>query len=144
MTAFALTHAELATLLAAPHVGVLAVAASEEEPPLMTPVWYSPESDGNIAIITARSSRKARLLATAARTTFLVHEDQPPRHAAADVNVSIEEPIMTVRRRIAERYMPAETVDGYLTATADADTVLVRLRPTRWRTMDLARAAGSA
>ena len=106
-------------------------------------VWYSHDPAGHITVVTARTSKKARLLAAAGRATFLVHEDQPPRHVAADVDVSIEPPDDAVRRRIAERHVPAEMLEGYLAATADLDVVVVRLLPRRWLSMDLTKTGDS-
>jgi hypothetical protein len=105
-------------------------------------VWYSHDPAGHITVVTARTSKKARLLAAAGRATFLVHEDQPPRHVAADVDVSIEPPDDAVRRRIAERYVPAEMLEGYLAATADRRG---RRPPParRWLSMDLTKTGDS-
>jgi PPOX class probable F420-dependent enzyme len=135
-----MTAAERRELLALGHVGVLAVEAGDG-PPLVTPVWYAPEQDGDLVVVTDRTSRKARLLRAAGRAVFLVHEDVPPRHVSIEADVLVEEPDARVRRRIAERYMPPDHVDGYLAATAAADTVVIRLRPRRWRSADLSRAA---
>jgi hypothetical protein len=43
------------------------------------------------------------------------------------------------RRAIAARDVPPELLDGYLSATADADVVLLRLSPRSWRSVDLSR-----
>lgn len=139
-----LSDVERADLLSGPHVGIIAVAAGESPTlsSLATPVWYAVEPDGALVLVTGGSSRKARLLAAAGRATFLVHESNPPRHAAADVDVELAAPDDAVRRRITARYLPPEAVEPYLAATADADTVVVRLRPTRWRSMDLTKAGG--
>jgi len=134
-----LTDAERADLLARPHVGVLAVAGGDGRPPVATPVWFALD-EGDIAVVTARQSKKARLAEAAGRVTFLVHEDMPPRHAIADADVVVEAPDEAIRRRIAERYVPPEMVDGYLAATADADTVVLRLRVRSWSTTDLSKA----
>jgi hypothetical protein len=44
-----------------------------------------------------------------------------------------------VRLDLATRYLGAELAAAYVAATAGADSVLVRLRPERWRTTDYAK-----
>ena len=128
-------------LLGLGHVGVLAVAAPGGLP-LVSPLWYALDDGGDVLFVTGRTTRKVRLLEEAEQAVFLVHEDGPPRHVAAEGDIVIEEPDDGIRRRIAERDVPPDQLVGYLSATAAADTVVVRLRPTAWRSVDLSKAVG--
>lgn len=137
----AMPEHEIAELLDEPHVGILAISRSASAPPLVAPVWYAPLADGTLIVVTGRSTAKVQLLADGAATTFLVQQEQPPRHVAAVADVELHEVDDLSRRTIAVRYVPPELLDGYLAATADADVVLLRIRPRSWRSVDLGRAA---
>lgn len=136
-----MSEAEIAELLDEPHVGILGIARRPGRPPALTPVWYAPLPDGDIVLVTGRGSSKVALLGAGAAVTFLVHSEQSPRHVAIDVEVEIHECDEPTRRTIAERYVPADQLDGYLAATAAADVVLVRLRPLRHTSVDLFKAS---
>ncbi len=61
-----MTKEEREAFLAAVHVGVISVA-EDGRGPLTVPIWYSYEPGGEVRVITARASRKGRLLERAGR-----------------------------------------------------------------------------
>lgn len=130
---------EIAELLDEPHVGILAIGRPSPAPPLVAPVWYAPLTDGSLVVVTGRSTAKVRLLGGGASATFLVQQEHPPKHASAVVDVELVGADHETRRAIAVRYVPPELLDGYLTATADAEVVLLRMRPRSWSSVDLSR-----
>ena len=141
-----MTKEEREAFLADVHVGVMSVA-EDGHGPLTVPVWYSYEPGGEIRIITARRSRKGKLLERAGRFSLCAHTETPPYKY-----VSVEGPIVTIeaadlerdRRPLARRYLGAEMGDRYIESTrGDAGNVLVRMRPERWLTVDYAKRAPS-
>jgi nitroimidazol reductase NimA-like FMN-containing flavoprotein (pyridoxamine 5'-phosphate oxidase superfamily) len=138
----AMTRAEREAFLAALHVGVIALPEAEHGP-LTVPIWYAYEPGGDVRIITDRDSRKGRLLAVGARVSLCVQNETPPYQY-----VSVEGPIVSIDptdpehdgRPMAHRYLGKELGDAYVAATAGDRTaggsVLVRIRPERWLTVD--------
>lgn len=132
-----MTKAEREAFLADLHVGVLAVAAIGDDPPLAAPIWYRYEPGGDVLLSTGADSVKARLLAAAGRASFCVQqEDIPYRFVTVEGPVVIDGPDEVERRRIVDRYMPAELAERYFNESASYPTVTVRLTPERWRTQD--------
>ena len=74
-----MTKEEREAFLAHVHVGVISVA-EDGHGPLTVPVWYSYETGGEVRIITARRSRKGKLLERAGR--FSLCAAQPAASAA--------------------------------------------------------------
>src|SRR4029434_2203214 len=62
----AMTKQERERFLADLHVGIISIP-EEGRGPLTVPIWYSYEPGGELRVITARTSRKARLLQRAGR-----------------------------------------------------------------------------
>lgn len=135
--------AERDALLSEPHVGILAVAVTDG-PPLLTPVWYRHVDDGDIVVVAGARSRKVREIVHGAAVSFIVQSETPPRYVSAEVVAELQQVDDANRRAIAERYVPEPMLDDYLAMTAGAESVLVRLRPTRWRTSDLTKTQGPA
>lgn len=137
-----MTRAEREAFLTAVRVGILAI----EQPgqgPLALPVWYGYEPGGDLWFATGSTSRKLELLRAAGRASLCAQTERPPY-----AYVSVEGPLtfasadpITHLRALAHRYLGAELGDRYLAGGgADAgDSVLVRLRPERWRTTDYAK-----
>jgi nitroimidazol reductase NimA-like FMN-containing flavoprotein (pyridoxamine 5'-phosphate oxidase superfamily) len=124
-------------------VGVLGVDRPGR-PPLLTPLWFAIDdgSEPTAVMVTSASSEKAGLLAGGGWASLCVHDDTPPyRFVVVGGPVRVEPPDPRVRRLIAERYMPAADVDGYLAMTADAPMVVLRLQLERWHSNDFARLA---
>ena len=96
-----------------------------------------------IRIITARSSRKGKLLEQAGRFSLCAQAETPPYKY-----VSVEGPIVAIegadlerdRRPLAHRYFGAQLGDSYIENTRDlVGNVLIRMRPERWLTVDYAK-----
>ena len=138
----AMTRQERESFLSDVHVGVLSIP-EEGRGPLTVPVWYTYEA-GELRFVTARTSRKGRLLERAGRISLCVQTETSPYKY-----VSIEGPIIAIepadrerdRRPLARRYLGADAGDAYIEETRDehAANVLVRVRPERWLTVDYAK-----
>jgi PPOX class probable F420-dependent enzyme len=137
-----MTRAEREAFLAGVHIGVLGIT----EPgcgPLTVPIWYGYEPGGELWVVTGRDSRKGRLLAASPRISLCVQTETPPYKYA-----SVEGPVVHVgpadrerdARPLARRYLGPELGDRYMEATAgEEESVLVRMRPERWLTVDYAK-----
>jgi nitroimidazol reductase NimA-like FMN-containing flavoprotein (pyridoxamine 5'-phosphate oxidase superfamily) len=137
-----MTKEEREAFLADLHVGVISIA-EEGRGPLTVPIWYSYEPGGEIRIITARSSRKGKLLEQAGRFSLCAQAETPPYKY-----VSVEGPVVAIeaadlerdRRPLARRYFGAQLGDSYIENTRDlVGNVLIRMRPERWLTVDYAK-----
>src|SRR2546422_10394934 len=140
--ALTMTKEEREAFLAAVHVGVISVA-EDGRGPLTVPIWYSYEPGGEVRVITARASRKGRLLERAGRFSLCAQTETPPYKY-----VSVEGPIVAIeaadlerdRRPLARRHFGTELGDSYIESTRDlVGNVLVRMRPERWLTVDYAK-----
>ncbi|GAA2792588.1 hypothetical protein GCM10010533_33450 [Mycolicibacterium pallens] len=67
-----LTESERQEFLAAKHVAVISVAATDGRPPASVPIWYDYTPGGNIRITTGASRRKARLIKQNGALTLVV------------------------------------------------------------------------
>ena len=140
-----MTPQEREAFLAGVHVGIIAIP-EDGRGPLAVPVWYAYEPGGELRLITARSSRKGRLLAKAGRFSLCVQSEEPPYQY-----VSVEGPIVSTTpsdherdlRPMARRYLGIENGDRYVeevqTEPAYADNVVIRMRPERWLTADYSK-----
>lgn len=135
---FEMSQDEIDDLLGEPLAAVLSISAPDLAAPLTTPVWFA-TVEGDLVATTARESAKVRWLQRSGAATVLVR--QPLRHVAITVDVTVEEPADELRRAIATRYVPTEMLDAHLAQTSQADVVMLRMRPTRWRSADLAKAS---
>jgi len=138
----AMTRSEREAFLAGVHVGVLSVA-EDGRGPLSVPIWYAYEPGGELRLGTERGARKGRLLARAMRLSLCVQTETPPYQY-----VSVEGPVVALEdadverdvRPLARRYLGRELGDRYVEATSGTDarggSVLVRVRPERWLSVD--------
>jgi nitroimidazol reductase NimA-like FMN-containing flavoprotein (pyridoxamine 5'-phosphate oxidase superfamily) len=145
----AMTRQERETFLADVHVGIMSIL-DEGRGPLAVPIWYTYEPGGELRVVTARASRKGRLLARIGRFSLCAQTETPPYQY-----VSVEGPIMATEeadlerdlRPLAHRYLGIEMGDRYIEQTRDAhehaENVLIRMRPERWLTVDFAKAFGA-
>jgi nitroimidazol reductase NimA-like FMN-containing flavoprotein (pyridoxamine 5'-phosphate oxidase superfamily) len=141
-----MSPAEREAFLADVRVGVLSISDGARGP-LTVPVWYGYEAGGEIWFVTERDSRKGQLLLLVDRISLCVQTEKPPYKY-----VSVEGAIAGIeladlerhRRVLAHRYLGKEMGDSYLSASeGDGDnTIVVRLRPERWLTVDYAKAFG--
>jgi nitroimidazol reductase NimA-like FMN-containing flavoprotein (pyridoxamine 5'-phosphate oxidase superfamily) len=144
----AMTKKEREAFLAEAHVGIMSIA-EEGRGPLTIPIWYDYEPGGELRLLTGKTSRKGRLLERAGRFSLCAQTETPPYKY-----VSVEGPIIAMEppdlerhaRPMAHRYLGKELGDRYIEATKDEreDSVLVRMRPERWLTVDYAKQYGSA
>ena len=136
----AMNKDEREAFLAALHVGVI----SMEDPgrgPLTAPIWYAYEPGGELRVVTDRDSKKGRLLQVGKRISLVAQSEAVPY-----AYVSVEGPITSIepadRTRdtlpIAQRYLGTELGIQYVNATASESdgSVVVRMRPERWLTVD--------
>jgi nitroimidazol reductase NimA-like FMN-containing flavoprotein (pyridoxamine 5'-phosphate oxidase superfamily) len=145
--ALAMTRPERERFLADLHVGIISIAEPGRGP-LAVPVWYAYEPGGELRVVTARTSRKGRLLERAGRFSLCVQTEVSPYKY-----VSVEGPIVAIDRSdvdrdlrpLAHRYLGPEAGEAYIATTREEhlDNVLVRMRPERWLTVDFTREAAS-
>ena len=138
----AMTRSEREAFLAAVHVGVLGVA-EDGRGPLTVPIWYAYEPGGELHLVTERDSRKGQLLAKSRRLSLCVQSETPPYQY-----VSVEGAVVALEdadlerdvRPLARRYLGRELGDRYVEATGGTDarggSMLVRMRPERWLSVD--------
>lgn len=145
----AMTRSEREAFLAGVHVGVISIA-EEGRGPLTVPIWYAYEPGGEVRIVTDRSSRKGRLLARAGRFSLCAQtEEAPYRYVSVEGPISAIEPSVLERdeRPLAHRYLGKKLGDGYIESTGGAEartdnTVLVRMWPERWYSVDYSKQFG--
>jgi nitroimidazol reductase NimA-like FMN-containing flavoprotein (pyridoxamine 5'-phosphate oxidase superfamily) len=135
----AMGREEREAFLAEAHVGVLAVAAGDGAPPLLSPIWYSYEPGGLVTVLTGRRSEKAVLMRAAGQVSMCVQSEEPPYSF-----VTVEGPLVEVdgpvdadeRRALAHRYLGEADGDMYVTVVdAEAAGIAVyRFATRRWRT----------
>jgi PPOX class probable F420-dependent enzyme len=137
-----MSKVERETFLAGVHVGILSLNEAGRGP-LAAPVWYGYEPGGEIWFITERSSRKGKLLVKGNRISLCAQSEEMPYKY-----VTVEGPIAALEaadierhlRPLARRYLGTEDGDRYVAATDSErehnESVLVRLRPERWLTVD--------
>ncbi len=142
----AMTRQEREAFLADLHVGIIGIA-EDGHGPLIVPIWYSYDPGGELRVVTARTSRKGRLLRRGGRFSLCAQTETPPYRY-----VSVEGPIIAIEpadlerdvRPLARRYLGPRVGDRYVERTRreseHAESVLVRMRPERWLTVDYAKA----
>ncbi|WP_406726924.1 pyridoxamine 5'-phosphate oxidase family protein [Streptomyces sp. GD-15H] len=137
----ALTREEREQFLAEPHVAALAVDAGAGRAPLTVPIWYQYAPGGEVWVMTGLESRKNRLIGAAGRFSLMVDRVEPTIRY-----VSVEGPVVgttpaTVEqlREISARYLPADKVEGYVSAAwkDHGEQVVLRMRPEHWVSSDL-------
>ena len=139
----AMTKEEREAFLADVHVGVVSIP----EPggaPVTVPIWYRYTPGGVIEFITDRESRKGRLLTVGKPLALCAQTEQPPyKYVTIEGVVAAIGPVDLERdaRPIAHRYLGRERGDAYVQMMGPemAGSVLVRVRPERWRTVDYAK-----
>ena len=137
MTAFSETKRQ--EFLAALHVGVLSVAATDGRPPASVPIWYDYTPGGNIRVNTGAGSRKAKLIERAGVVTLVVQREEPPyQYVVVEgtvVDTTTPAPL-DVREAIAIRYLGEEGGRAFVSSIKDRPGVLFTIRPDRWLTAD--------
>ena len=147
MASLAMTRAEREAFLAGVHVGVISLADGARGP-LTVPIWYGYEPGGDVWIVTERDSRKGKLLVALDRFSLCAQTEAPPYKY-----VSVEGPITALeiaqlerhQRVLAHRYLGKELGDQYIAQSGASDrdgTIVVRMRPERWLSVDYTKAYG--
>lgn len=135
----AFTETERQEFLAAKHVGVLSVAATDGRPPASVPIWYDYTPGGNVRIMTGPSSRKARLIDRAGVVTLVVQREEPPYQyvviEGAVVDTTNPAP-PDVQEAIAIRYLGEEGGRAFVRSMEGVEEVLFTIRPDRWLSAD--------
>jgi nitroimidazol reductase NimA-like FMN-containing flavoprotein (pyridoxamine 5'-phosphate oxidase superfamily) len=122
--------------LADVHVGMVGIARAGA-PPLTAPVWYSYAPGGDVVFAFAADSEKIRLLRAVGEASLCAQtETMPYQYVTVEGPVVIGEPDDAVEASLAYRYLGQEIGDIYLGAVAESVSLVVRLTPTRWRTVD--------
>jgi uncharacterized protein len=137
MTAFSETKRQ--EFLAALHVGVLSVAATDGRPPASVPIWYDYTPGGNIRVNTGAGSRKAKLIERAGVVTLAVQREDPPYQYVVVEGTVVDTTTPTpldVREAIAIRYLGEEGGRAFVSSLKDQPGVLFTIRPERWLTAD--------
>jgi len=108
------------------------------------PIWYSYEPGGELRMVTAKTSRKVQLMRRAGRFSVCVQtETQPYKY------VSVEGPVVAIEPADVERTVGLSltvtwvrkgvTVTSKATRGEYVGSVLVRMLPQRWLTVDYAK-----
>jgi uncharacterized protein len=134
----AFTETERQEFLAAKHVAVLSVAATDGRPPASVPMWYDYTPGGNIRINTGASARKSKLIERAGTVTLVVQHEEPPyQYVVVEGTVVDTTPTpVEVREAIAIRYLGEEGGRAFVRSMEGQNTVLFTVRPDRWLTAD--------
>jgi PPOX class probable F420-dependent enzyme len=124
-----MTDQELDALLSGPAIGVLAVVDADGRPE-GSPVWFERSGDV-VKILVHRASRKARSIRANAHVSLTVDTRSAPyRGVILRGDATLSGPDPELRRRLAHRYLGAETGERYLKQTAylDGEDALVTVR----------------
>ena len=145
MPSLSMTKSQREAFLADTHVAIISIANGERAP-LSVPVWYAYDPGQDIRLVTGGASRKATLLRCSGRLSLCVQTETAPYKY-----VSVEGPAVIAGepdyerdvRAIARRYLGPEMGEMYLQLTANEriGSVLVRVRPKRWLTVDYTKMA---
>lgn len=133
------SETERQEFLAALHVAVLSVAATNGRPPASVPIWYDYTPGGNIRVNTGAGSRKAKLIEQAGVVTLVVQREEPPyQYVVVEGTVvdTVTPAPLDVREAIAIRYLGEEGGRGFVSSMKDSPGVLFTIRPDRWLTAD--------
>lgn len=140
MSETSMSTSEREAFLADLHVGVLAVERADG-PPMAAPVWYRYSPGGVVEMTTAADAIKTILLRAAGRATLCAQREALP-YAYVTVEGAIElgDADRETRIDIASRYLGPEMGTSFVDdGEGGGDSVLVRLTPDRWRTVDYAK-----
>jgi len=135
----AFTETQRQEFLAAKHIAVLSVAASDGRPPASVPIWYDYTPGGDIRVNTGASSRKAGLIEQAGAVSMVVQHEEPPYQYVVVEGTVVETTKPTpldVREEIAIRYLGEEGGRAFVRGMDSQTTVLFTIRPDRWLTAD--------
>ena len=125
--------------LADVHVGVITVAR-EVGAPMAGPVWYHYEPGGDVVFVVEPTSEKVRLLERSGEASLCAQSEVVPyKYVTVEGPTVVGDVDDDMERLLAYRYLGREVGDVYLQAVAGSEGRVVRLTPTRWRTVDYTR-----
>jgi uncharacterized protein len=133
------TETERQEFLAAKHVAVLSVGATDGRPPASVPIWYGYTPGGDILINTGAGARKSKLIERAGVVTLVVQNEEPPYQyvVVEGTVVDTSKPAPAdLREAIAIRYLGEEAGRAFVRSMEGQDSVLFTIRPDRWLTAD--------
>lgn len=131
-----MTAEEKQRFLAEPHVGVLSIPR-EGAGPLTVPVWYDYRPGGELWFITARDSRKGRLLATGTRISLCAQVERAPyRYVSVEGEVTALDPVTDEFLPMAVRYLGEEQGRAFVESNPGLDDVVIRMTPQSWLAVD--------
>lgn len=131
-----MTESQREAFLADLHVGIV-TAARDGAAPLAAPVWYSYEPGGDVVFVFESASEKIKLIEAAGQVSLCVQsEAMPYKYVTVEGPTVVGDTDDEVERSLAHRYLGPEIGDMYLQAIAGTVSRVVRLTPTRWRTVD--------
>jgi hypothetical protein len=138
-----MTKAEREAFLADVHVAVVSIPEAGAAP-VTAPVWYRYAPGGQVEFVTDRESRKGRQLQVGAPLALCAQVETPPyKYVTVEGVVTALDPVDFERDLvpISTRYLGSEQGAAYakVLATEMAASVLVRVRPERWLTVDYAK-----
>ncbi len=141
----AMSIEEREAFLAEARVGAVAVADDADRGPLLVPVWYHYQPGGEVTLLTARKSRKAKLIRRAGRFSLCAQATQPPyKYVTVEGPVTSIQESVTVeeRRALARRYLGPAGGDAYVQSTVAVtpDIIAIRMLPGRWLAVDQGQA----
>lgn len=133
-----MTEAERQEFLAGVHVGVLGLER-QDGPPLVLPVWYAYEPGGDVEVLTGEASLKGRLATAASRGSLCAQQEELPyKYVSVEGSITVE-PLADSRaaiKPIAIRYLGEELGSAYASDGDGEGSVVIRLRPERWFSVD--------
>jgi len=133
------TETERQEFLAAKHVAVLSVDATDDRPPASVPIWYDYTPGGHIRINTGVSTRKAKLIEKAGAVTLVVQREELPYQYVAVEGTVVETTTPApadVQEDIAVRYLGEEGGRAFVRTLENQNSVLFTIRPDRWLSVD--------
>jgi nitroimidazol reductase NimA-like FMN-containing flavoprotein (pyridoxamine 5'-phosphate oxidase superfamily) len=143
-----MSKAQREAFLADTHVAIVSIP-EEGRGPLTVPIWYSYARGGDVLLVMGGSSRKAELIRAARRLSLCVQSEAPPyQYVSIEGPATIEGPpdFEGVVKPMAYRYLGKQMGAAYLELTrAEREgSVIVRMRPERWITVDYNKMAAQA
>jgi nitroimidazol reductase NimA-like FMN-containing flavoprotein (pyridoxamine 5'-phosphate oxidase superfamily) len=136
-----MTKEEREAFLASVKIGVVSIP-EDGCGPLAVPVWYDYAPGGELRFVTGKDSYKAKLLHRTTRISFCVHDDRVPYKY-----VSVEGPILAIEkpdferdiRQMGQFHLGQEGGNQHAEQMKGCDSILVRMRPERWFTVDYSK-----
>ena len=135
-----MAESEIETLLTKAEIGVLSTADARSRPE-GSPVWFE-YAGGSLLVLVHRDSKKARNIRENPHVSLTVDTRRAPYKGVVlrgTATLSGPEPVL--RRRLAHKYLGAETGERYLASTAkfDEEDVLVTIHVTGRFSWDYSR-----